>query len=162
MFTHLNVHLIRTAGALLIVASLSVAPTQAQMSSDSVKVSSAPVETVEYGSLLPAEMREQMRLAVERLELTEEQRDPVHTIIERSSEQRLAVMEKYGMSLERMTSGDLPNMSTLRRMGGEMEALDKDTEKRLKRVLTPDQMDTWKEIERERQRQMRAQMRSRR
>jgi Spy/CpxP family protein refolding chaperone len=162
MYTYPKNQVARFAGALLLITGLSGATARAQTPPDSAGASTEAADTVVYGSLLPAEMREQMRMTIERLELTDDQRDPVHSIIERSSEQRLAVMEKYGLSLERMQSGDLPDMRTLRRMSGEMEALSSDTKRRLKRILTRDQMRTWNEIERARQQQMRSQMRSRR
>lgn len=106
-------------------------------------------------------MRAQIEESLERLHLTDAQRETVRPILEESFAQRLAVLEKHGIDLENQDANDRPGFRTMRKLGKDMDNVRKDTEKQLQAVLTADQMNLWKELEEERRARMREQFKNR-
>ena len=106
-------------------------------------------------------MRAQIEESLERLHLTDAQRETVRPILEESFAQRLAVLEKHGIDLENQDANDRPGFRTMRKLGKDMDNVRKDTEKQLQAVLTADQMNLWKELEEERCARMREQFKNR-
>ena len=105
-------------------------------------------------------MTEQIEHAKEQLQLTDEQSEAFETILTDTFQQRMAIMEKYGINPSD-PNFKRPGMSTMRKMRKDMDKVDKETEKQLSEHLTSDQMATWEKLEKERQERMRDQMRNR-
>lgn len=106
-------------------------------------------------------VRVQMQETITLLELTDEQRDPVETILRDSFQSRLAILEKYGINPQELEAGERPGRRTLRKMSREMNDLRDETRKQLEGVLTYEQMKTWNALEEARRDQMRERMRGR-
>ena len=106
-------------------------------------------------------IRTQIEASLERLQLTEEQRETVRPIVEEGFAQRLAVLEKYGIDLENQDAIERLGFRTKRKLGKDMNKVRKETEKQLQAVLTADQMNLWKEMEEERRARMREQSNNR-
>ena len=106
-------------------------------------------------------IRAQIEESLERLQLTEEQRETVRPILDESFTQRLAVLEKHGIDLENQGANERPGFRTMRKLGKDMDKVRKDTEEQLQAVLTADQMKVWKEMEEERRARMREQFKNR-
>ncbi|MEM6785382.1 MAG: hypothetical protein AAF624_16800 [Bacteroidota bacterium] len=111
-----------------------------------------------------AEARERISAHVDatldRIDVTDEQRATVAPILEASTLDRLAVMQEYGIDPQNPTANGRPSMRTMRKMRGDIEEIQERTEAQLEAHLTEDQLDTWKEIEEERQAEMRARFRN--
>ena len=106
-------------------------------------------------------IRAQVQETKERLHLTEAQEEAIRPILEESFEQRLAVLEEYGIDLENQGSNERPGFLTLRKLRKDMDKARKETEKQLEEVLTADQMNVWKELEEERRARMREHLQNR-
>ena len=96
----------------------------------------------------------QVEQSKELLQLTDDQVVAVEAILTNSFSDRLGIMEKYGINFND-PNYKRPGMSTLRRMGKEMDKLKGKTNKQLEEHLTSEQMDTWEMLEEERSAQMR-------
>lgn len=111
-----------------------------------------------------AEVRERISRQVDdtlfRLDLNEEQRYAVAPILEADMLERLAVMQEYGIDPQNPSANGRPSMRTMRKMRGDIEDVRERTESQLKDHLTDDQLDAWKEIEEERQAEMRSRFRN--
>jgi len=107
----------------------------------------------------PQSFAEQLDDMKSRLGLTEDQADAIAPILEESFEKRKAVMTEYGV-----TPGQRPDLSMrqMRAMGKKMKAIRKDTNEQLAQHLSPDQMDTLEDIQKEQRERMRDAMRQRR
>lgn len=79
-----------------------------------------------------------------RLNLSEEQEKQINPIVEASRDKKIAILERYGFG-----KGKKPTLSlrTKIKLGKEMKAVRKDTEKALSRYLTPDQLKEYKKIQ---------------
>ncbi|MEO0740588.1 MAG: hypothetical protein AAF089_03245 [Bacteroidota bacterium] len=111
-----------------------------------------------------AEARERISRQVDdtlfRLDLNEEQRYAVAPILEADMLERLAVLQEYGIDPQNPSANGRPSMRALRKMRGDIEDVRDRTESQLRDHLTDDQLDAWKEIEEERQAEMRARFRN--
>lgn len=111
-----------------------------------------------------AEARERISRQVDdtlfRLDLSEEQRYAVAPILEADMLERLAVMQEYGINPQNPSANGRPSMRTMRKLRGDIEDVRDRTESLLKGHLTDDQLNAWKEIEEERQAEMRARFRN--
>ncbi|MEM6648083.1 MAG: hypothetical protein AAF730_17705 [Bacteroidota bacterium] len=116
-------------------------------------------QTTAPAEITPERIAEQIDADMDQLDLTETQRETVRPIMESAFAERLAVMEKHGVDPAQLQSGKRPGLRTLRRMKKDMDALNKSTEEELNAVLTDEQMEQWRAIEKERQDRMRAQLR---
>ena len=104
-----------------------------------------------------SQLDQNIELTKERLELTDEQSVVVEEILRNSMTERFVILDKYGIN-PIDPNFQRPDMRTMKRMRGDMERLDSDTQKQLKNQLTKDQMKTWKKLEKERQNHMRERM----
>lgn len=104
--------------------------------------------------------RAQMKETEERLQLTDEQKETARPILEEAYWQQRAVLEKYGIDLERMDRDDRPGRRTLRRMRNDLNEVNEETEKKLEDVLTDTQMGLWDELQAERRDKMRERLRN--
>lgn len=109
-------------------------------------------------SELKQEMREKLEAIEERLELSDEQRESFRPVVKASGEQRMAVLKRFGVEPE--NPAGIKDLSFRKKMKlrGEMQAIDKNTEKELKDILSEDQLKLWKEIEEERRAEMQKKM----
>lgn len=107
----------------------------------------------------PPSFAEQLDDMTSRLGLTEDQADAIAPILEESFDKRKAVMAEYGV-----TPGQRPDLSMrqMRAMGKKMKAIRKETNEQLAQHLSPDQMDTLEDIQKEQRERMRDAMRQRR
>lgn len=103
-------------------------------------------------------IRAQLEETLTLLKLSDEQRDPVETILRSNFEARLALMKQYGID-PAYPGANRPSRRTMRKLAGEMSDLRADAREQLKTVLTPEQMNTWSALEEARQDQMRERMR---
>ena len=100
------------------------------------------------------QLASQVEQSKELLQLTDDQIVAVEAILTTSFSERLGIMEKYGINFND-PNYKRPGMSTLRRMGKEMDKLKGKTNKQLEEHLTSDQMATWDTLEEERSARMR-------
>lgn len=105
-------------------------------------------------------LRAQVDATLDRIDVTDEQRTAVAPILEASMLDRLAVMQEYGIDPQNPSANGRPGIRTMRKMRGDIEEIQERTESQLEAHLTEDQLDTWKEIEEERQAEMRARFRN--
>ena len=105
-------------------------------------------------------IRAQVEASLDRLQLTDEQREAVRPIVEETFAQRLAVLEKHGIDPANLNADNRPGYRTMRKLGKDMDKVRKETEKQLQAVLTADQMEVWKEMEEERRARMREQFKN--
>ncbi|MEM9997081.1 MAG: hypothetical protein AAF809_05225 [Bacteroidota bacterium] len=101
-------------------------------------------------------LRAQVDATLDRLDVTDEQRAAVAPILEASMLERLAVLQEYGIDPQNPSANGRPSIRTMRKMRGDIEDVQERTEEQLEEHLTDDQIDAWKDIEKERQAQMRA------
>lgn len=113
-------------------------------------------EPADSAGPIQAQLQETLTL----LDLSDEQRAPVETILRRNFEARLALMEEYGIDPASPADNRLGRL-TLRRLGGAMDQLREDAREQLKGTLTPAQMETWIALEKARKDQMRERMQGR-
>lgn len=94
-----------------------------------------------------------------RLNLTEEQKEQVTPIFEKSMKKRQSIFKSYGVNLENRdaNSGKKMGFRKIRKMKKEMDNVHANTLTELKRVLTDVQLTEYKIIQKE----MKSQMRSR-
>jgi Spy/CpxP family protein refolding chaperone len=102
----------------------------------------------------------QLKETLTRLNLSDEQRDPVETILRTDFEARRALMRQYGIDPANPGANRL-SRRTKRKLAGEMNDHRTDAREQLEAVLTPEQMATWSALEEARQKQMRKRMRGR-
>lgn len=109
------------------------------------------------------EARERIRAQVDstliRLDLNEAQRDAVAPILEEDMLERIAVLQAHGIDPRDPAANGRPSIRTMRRLRGDIGEIREHTVSRLKEHLTDDQLDVWKQIEEERQTEMRARFR---
>ena len=105
-------------------------------------------------------IRTQLGATLEMLELSDDQREPVETILRHNFEARMALMKQYGID-PADPGADRPSRRTMRKLAGEMKDLRADAVEQLETVLTPEQMETWTALEKARQDQMRERMQDR-
>jgi len=124
---------------------------------DSLQEETAAEKSEPYAEL-KEEMREKFKAIEERLELSDEQSEAFRPVIKASSEQRLAVMQKY--EIEPGNPQAIKDLSFRKKLKlrGDMQAIDKSTEKKLKEILSEDQLKLWKEIAEERRAEMQKQI----
>ncbi|MEM8560020.1 MAG: hypothetical protein AAGG50_19560, partial [Bacteroidota bacterium] len=101
-------------------------------------------------------LRAQVDATLDRLDVTDAQRAAVAPILEASMLERLAVLQAYGIDPQNPSANGRPSIRTMRKMRGDIEDVQERTEEQLEEHLTDDQIDAWKDIEKERQAQMRA------
>jgi hypothetical protein len=104
--------------------------------------------------------RAQLQETGERLQLTDEQKEAVCPILKDAYVQRQAVLEEYGIDLERTDRDDRPGRRTLRRMRNDLKEVNEKTKEKLAVALTDDQMDLWDELQEERHAEMRDRIRN--
>ncbi|MEM1270610.1 MAG: hypothetical protein AAF752_06390 [Bacteroidota bacterium] len=104
------------------------------------------------------QIQAQVDSTMKHLDLTSEQEDPVRSILENSFTQRLATLEKHGLSPQALQQGERPGFRTRLRLKRDMDKLRSDTKKQLKAVLTDEQLTAWETLEASRQAQMRERM----
>jgi len=137
--------------SLLILLSFPLDAQTDEPSEQTLKQHEAAVERI----------RTQVKGALERLQLNDEQREAVRPIIEANFEQRLAVLQKHGIDLKNRDANKRPNLRKMLRLRKDLGKVGDKTEKELKKILNDDQMKVWKELEKERREQMRERLRSR-
>ncbi|MBX2818098.1 MAG: hypothetical protein KTR29_00410 [Rhodothermaceae bacterium] len=116
--------------------------------------SSAWAQTSEPTEEQKKQIASQIEHSKELLQLTDDQVVAVDAILTTSFSERLGIMEKYGINFND-PNYKRPGMSTLRRMGREMDKLKGKTNKQLEEHLTSDQMETWEMLEEDRSARMR-------
>lgn len=110
------------------------------------------------GPMSAEERQQAFEDLITRLELTEEQEPTVRSILEQDRANRLAILEENGVDLD---SGRAPSPRVMMGMLPAMTNLNEQTEGALAPVLTPDQMETYETVVRERRLAMRSRMRQR-
>ena len=103
----------------------------------------------------------QVKGALERLQLNDEQREAVRPIIEANFEQRLAVLQKHGINPKNRDATKRPSIRKMLALRNDLGKVVNKTEKELRKVLSDEQMNVWKELEKERREQMRERFRRR-
>ncbi|MEL6821443.1 MAG: hypothetical protein AAFP70_06770 [Calditrichota bacterium] len=122
------------------------------------KQDKAETEKNEPYAEMKEEMRENFKAIEERLELSDEQREAFRPVVKESTEQRLAVMKRYGIEPGNPSGIKDLGFRTKLKLRGDMQAIDKSVEKQLKEILSDDQLKLWKEIQEERRAEMQKQM----
>lgn len=89
----------------------------------------------------------------DRLELTDDQKPEVRSILADDRESRLSILRENGVDIE---AGDRPSMFTMMGMRSDMSALNARTRENLSAILSTEQMDTYDTIVSERRAEMRA------
>ena len=106
-----------------------------------------------------AEQREQrMEQIVERLDLSDEQREQIRPIMENSAKQRRAVLEKHGVGPGKPE----PDRETKRAIHTDMQPVRAETEQQLATVLSDEQMEEFRQIRQELRDEWRARRREQR
>lgn len=103
----------------------------------------------------------QVKVALERLQLNDEQREEVRSIIEANFEQRLAVLQKHGVNPKNRDAAKRPSIRKMLALRNDLGKVGNKTEKELGKVLSDDHMKVWKKLEEERREQMRERLRRR-
>lgn len=104
------------------------------------------------------QIEQRLQDVAERLNLTDEQKPQVETILRDSGEKRQAVLERYGFK-----NGQRPKLRPLelRSMRGELNEISEGTTKKLSAVLTDAQMAEYEKIKEEQQAEMRERIQGR-
>lgn len=122
--------------------------------------SSPEIGTPQLSDAQRARIEGQMSETRRRLNLSEQQEADLAPIMYESVQQRAALMDKYGIT----PGGGRPNVGIqqMRSMRNDMTALQQSTNRAVSKVLDKDQMKIWRKIQKERQDEMRSQIRGRR
>lgn len=97
----------------------------------------------------------------QRLNLTDEQFAEMRPILKTSLEETKAVLDKHGIDLSiPKEQRDRPSFREMRKIGKDLKVVRESTTARLAEVLSEKQLDTYKEIQEERRKQMREQIRA--
>lgn len=123
-----------------------------------LSVTSVSAESRQVDDSKLMELMERREQAMERLNLSAEQRTAIEPILEESRGRQLDVLEKYGFG-----SGNKPKLSLRKKLSlaKEMKKVRKDTNAALSRHLTDDQLKEFKKIQEENREQMQAMLKSR-
>ena len=104
--------------------------------------------------------QEQMQQTFEGLELTDEQIEQVKPVLEASVASMQEILLSYGMDPEsRQGSAEKPGLRKMRAMRKEMNAVRENTLGELEQILSDEQLEEFKNIQEERQAEMRERMR---
>ncbi|MEM6463136.1 MAG: LTXXQ motif family protein [Pseudomonadota bacterium] len=117
-------------------------------------VTAAPAQTPQNPALKPAV--EQLQVLSERLQLTEEQRTAVQPIMFEYMQVTRAVMEKHGIDPQ---SGKRPPLSALRAARGDLKKNREKLDSSMAAVLSPQQMQTFRQFQDEQRKAARARLR---
>ncbi len=147
MFTHIST--LSVARRRLVVTLLAIAFMGGQMAA------TAPVFGAGLAPVSDEEREQRFEDLASRLQLTEEQKPAVKTILTRDRESRLAVLRENGVDLER---GDRPSLFTMRGMRSDLAAINSKTRAQLSALLSADQLATYDVIADERRAQTRARL----
>ena len=113
-----------------------------------------------------AQLQERLEEARARLKLTEEQTEQVRPILRAGMEKQMAVLEKHGIDLggegaARRGRPSRQRLRELRALGGDLEAVRKETRRELKDVLSKEQFKEFRKIQEEGREAMRRAIRER-
>lgn len=103
-------------------------------------------------------MQERVQEYRERLNLSDEQVAAIRPILQKSLEDRIAVLKQYGVDAENRSRGDQLSMSDRRAIGGEMKKIRDETNQSLSDILDEQQMKEYLVIAKERQAELRKKM----
>jgi hypothetical protein len=106
-------------------------------------------------------LREQRMAEVKaRLNLTDDQLGQVRPVLEDAAEAQRSVLLKYGIDLE-AKSGSKPKLGMRegRKLRGDLQKVQSDTQKRLEVILTKQQLEEFKKLQQERSEEMRKRIR---
>lgn len=110
-----------------------------------------------------AQLEQRIADARARLALTDEQAAKVEPILRAGLEAQRAVMEKHGLDPSaRGGARERLGLRAARRLRGDMDAARGKTLEALAEVLTPEQLETYREIQEEGRREMRGRLRANR
>ncbi len=102
----------------------------------------------------------QMQQTMERLELSDEQIELVKPVLQGAASTQQEILASYGMdSQSRQNAASKPGMSQMMAMRDEMTAVRESTLEALDPILSDEQMEEFKLIQKERQAEMRKRMR---
>lgn len=109
------------------------------------------------------DLEQQIADMKERLALTDSQSEQIKPIIEESITVRRDVLKKYGID---PVNGDRESFKKLsfsdkRKLRGELQDAKKTTHKKLEAILSDEQMDEYKDIQKERKEKLREHMKNR-
>jgi hypothetical protein len=105
--------------------------------------------------------QEQMQSTFERLELTDEQIEQVKPVLQESASAQRAILSSYGMDPQsRQNSATKPGLRQMRAMRSEMDAVRETTLSELAPILSDEQLEEFKRIQKERQAEMKERMRA--
>ncbi|MGH1364889.1 MAG: hypothetical protein ACRBF0_15115 [Calditrichia bacterium] len=142
------------SGVFIILLLMHISPLHAQDNTADVKGE----KHQEISSELKEEMQVKLKKTEDHLQLTDEQSKAFRPIIEESGKNRIAVLAKYG--IDPADPGEIRNLSFRKKLSlrSAMLKVDKVAEKKLKEVLSKEQLKMWKEIAEERRAEMRKQI----
>jgi hypothetical protein len=106
-------------------------------------------------------LREQRMAEVKaRLKLTDDQLGQVRPVLEDAAEAQRSVLLKYGIDLE-SEGGPKPKLGMRegRKLRGDLQKVQSDTQKRLEGILTKQQLEEFKKLQQERSEEMRKRIR---
>lgn len=103
--------------------------------------------------------RSQLQETVERLGLTDDQKEQVEPVLEQAASKRDRILAKYGINPDNPNNSKKPRLRTMRSVKKEMDALREDTASKLKGILTAEQLSEYEQVQKERQEAMRERMR---
>ncbi|MEO0580143.1 MAG: hypothetical protein AAFZ58_15755, partial [Pseudomonadota bacterium] len=106
-----------------------------------------------------AKIQEQMQQTIERLDLTDEQIEKIKPIMQESMEARQKIMASYGIDPENSDGAGKLGMRKARAMRKEMNAINAGTLSELEQILTAEQLNEYKAIQKERQAEMKERIR---
>lgn len=127
-----------------------------------------PFVAASAGAAEPAEpsLSEEQQARVEtrieevrrRLELSDEQRAEVESLLRRDFERRVEVLQRHGMTRE---SDQRPSRQAMRAARRDLQAVREETDAQLERILDDRQLEEYRNIRQEAQEDMRERLRSR-
>ena len=111
----------------------------------------------------PEELRQSLEEARTRLDLTDEQNEQVTPILRAEFEALQGILQEYGIDLrDRSAGAGRLGFRQLRRLQRDVNAVREQTLEDLEKVLTDEQLETYKEMREENQQAMRERLRQRR
>ena len=107
------------------------------------------------------DVQAQLEQTKQRLNPTDEQVAEIRPILKASLEETRAVLDKHGIDLSiPEEQRDRPSFREMRKMGKDLKVVRESTTAKLAEILSEEQLDTYKEIQEERRKQMREQIRA--
>ncbi len=122
----------------------------------------SPQSTMATDQEMSETARKRFEEARSRLELSDEQVELVVPIVLESFQRQKAVLERYGLDIEKLGSGDQPRLRfrQARKLSKELDGVRADTLKELDEILSPSQLKEYERLQSERREATRKRIRA--